>query len=99
LARAIQPLLEPAQLDALRGHYLRFAEEGGRTNLQRWGASVEKTSARVGLALSQDLTTALALVGQSEGAGGPLGLDLLAFATSDRFLLLRRRLGLAVAAE
>jgi hypothetical protein len=98
LARAIQPLLEPLHIDALRGHYLRFAEEGGRTNLQRWGAAVEKTAHRVGLALSQDLSSALGLV-RSGDAWDSVSLDLLAFSTSDRFLLLRRRLGLSLSRE
>jgi len=99
LARAISPLLEPLQIDALRGHYLRFAEEGGRTNLQRWSSATDKTAARVGLCLSQDLVSSLALVARQEGAHGPIELDLLAYSTSDRFLLLRRRLGLGVPTE
>jgi hypothetical protein len=96
LARAIEPLLEPPQLDALRGHYLRFAEEGGRTNLQRWSLAADKTAARAGLALCQDLPSALVALEAEEGRAGPLGLDLLAYFTSDRFLRLRRSLGLAV---
>lgn len=99
LARAIAPLLEPLQLDALRGYYLRFAEEGGRTNLQRWGSAVDKTAQRVGLGLSQDLGSCLGWLTGTEGPSGPLAQDLLAFSTSDRFLLLRRRLGLAVETE
>jgi hypothetical protein len=99
LARAMEPLLEPARLDNLRGHYLRFAEEGGRTNLQRWSSAVEKTGARVGLALNQDLTTALGLLEQEEGKCGPLALDLLSYSTSSRFLALRSSLGIAIAEE
>lgn len=93
LARAIEPLLDPAQLDALRAHYFHFAEAGGRTNLQRWGSAVEKTAARVGLALGQDLPCCLALLETEEGPQGPLSLDLLAYSTSPRFLRLRRSLG------
>lgn len=99
LARAIEPLLDPTQADALRAHYLRFAEEGGRTNLQRWGSAVDKTGARVGLALSQDLPSALKLLGAEEGKQGPLGLDLLTYSTSSRFLALRRSLGICVTEE
>lgn len=97
IARAIQPLLEPQHQDALRGHFLRFLEEGGRTNLQRWTAAVDKTHARVGLALCQDLPTATRLLEPEEGARGPLARDLIAFATSSRFLRLRKQLGVAVA--
>jgi hypothetical protein len=49
IAKAIQPLLEPPQLDRLRGCFLRFVEEGGRTNLQRWSHATEKTACRTGL--------------------------------------------------
>ncbi len=96
LARAIEPLLEAAGLDALRGHFLRFVEEGGRTNLQRWSAAVDKTACRVGLALSQDLASAFDLLAEEEGPQGALALDLLAFSTSSRFHMLRKRLGIAL---
>src|SRR6185295_17558903 len=59
IAKAIQPLLEPAQVDTLRGCFLRFVEEGGRTNLQRWSQATEKTACRAGLLLANDLETAL----------------------------------------
>jgi len=95
LARAIEPLLEPTQHDALRGHYLRFTEEGGRVNLHRWRLAVDRSAARVGLALSQSLSASLGVLAREEGRLGPLGLDLLSYATSDRFLRLRRALGVA----
>jgi hypothetical protein len=99
LARAIEPLLEPPQIDALRGNYLRFAEDGGRTNLQRWSSAIDKTAARVGLALCQDLSTALRSLEPSEGKLGPLALDLLAYATSPRFVALRTNLGVSITKE
>ncbi|MEO6419187.1 MAG: hypothetical protein ABIP39_07260, partial [Polyangiaceae bacterium] len=40
IAKAIEPILEPSSVDRLRGHFLRFVEEGGRTNLHRWAAAV-----------------------------------------------------------
>jgi hypothetical protein len=95
-ARAIAPLLEGPQLDALRGHFLRFIEEGGRTNLQRWAAAVDKTQARVGLALSQDLASATRVLEAEEGPRGPLARDLIAFSTSSRFMRLRKQLGIAI---
>ena len=61
LARAIEPLLEPAALDRLRGHFLRFLDEGGRTNLQRWAAAADRTAARAGLLLANDLAVAHAV--------------------------------------
>jgi hypothetical protein len=95
IAQAIQPLLDPQQADALRGCFLRFVEEGGRTNLQRWSAAADKTAARAGLLLCGDLATALSLLAAEEGAGGELSKDLLWFSVSDRYGKLRRQLGVA----
>ncbi|HSQ63883.1 MAG TPA: hypothetical protein VLM85_11745 [Polyangiaceae bacterium] len=61
IAKAIEPILEPNAVDALRGHFLRFVEEGGRTNLQRWAGAVDRTCARAGLLLSNDLRAAHAV--------------------------------------
>ena len=58
IAKAIEPILEPQSIDRLRGHFLRFVEEGGRTNLQRWATSVDRTCARAGLLLANDLKAA-----------------------------------------
>jgi hypothetical protein len=95
IAHAIQPLLEPSQVDALRGCFLRFVEEGGRTNLQRWSAATDKTAARAGLVLCGDLGTALTLLEAEEGAQGEIAKDLLWFSASDRYGKLRRELGVA----
>lgn len=96
IARALSGLLEPAPIDALRGLFLRFVEEGGRTNLQRWSAAVDKSRCRVGLALSQDLASACALLEEEEGHLGPLAQDLITYSTSNRFLKLREQLGIAL---
>jgi hypothetical protein len=95
IAKAIQPLLDPAQVDGLKGCFLRFVEEGGRTNLQRWSLATEKTACRAGLLLANDLATALGLLEKEEGRFGELAKDLLVFAASDRYTGLRRQLGIA----
>ena len=46
LSNAIEPILEPQQIDRLRGYFLRFVEDGGRTNLQRWATAADRTAAR-----------------------------------------------------
>jgi hypothetical protein len=97
IANAIQPLLEPAQLDMLRGCFLRFVEEGARTNLQRWSLATEKTACRAGFLLANDLATALKVLEVEERGQGELCKDLLAFATSERYFELRRQLGVALA--
>jgi len=95
IAAALEPLLQPAQIDALRGHLLRFVEEGGRTNLQRWGAAVDKTACRAGLLLCGDLTIASDVLKVEEGPNGELFRDLIAFATSDAHAKLRVQLGVS----
>lgn len=96
IAEAIQPMLEAPQVDALRGCFLRFVEEGGRTNLQRWSRATEKTACRAGFVLSDDVTTALRVLEGEEGPDGELGKDLLSFAASERYFKLRRQLGIAI---
>jgi hypothetical protein len=97
IASALEPLLQPAQIDALRGYLLRFVEEGGRTNLQRWGAAVDKTACRAGLLLCGDLTTAAGVLKAEEGPNGELLRDLIAFATSEAHSKLRHQLGIGLA--
>ncbi len=97
IARAIEPLLEPVQVDRLRGAFLRFVEEGGRTNLQRWASAVERTTARAGYLLAGDLGVAdrmLALENVHNAAD--LMDDLVVFSTGDRYGALRKRLGITV---
>ncbi len=96
LAEAIAPLLEPVQLDTLRGCFLRFVEEGGRTNLLRWSRAADKTASRAGLVACNDLLTATELLAAEEGPSGELAKDLLCFATSERYSRLRRQLGVAL---
>lgn len=96
IARAIEPMLEPPQLDALRGHFLRFVEEGGRTNLQRWSSGADKTACRSGFLLASDLATAVAALEPEEGPWGDRAKDLLVFSTGERYSQLRRQLGLAI---
>jgi hypothetical protein len=97
IAKAIEPILEPSAVDRLRGHFLRFVEEGGRTNLHRWAAAVHKTAARAGVLLANDLRAAhnvLAL--EDKDHLGEKMDDLVIFVTSDRAARLRKQLGIAI---
>ena len=96
LAEAIAPLLEAQKLDALRGYFLRFVEEGGRTNLLRWSSSVDKTCSRAGLVIANDLTTAIQVLAEDEGPLGEQAKDLIGFSTSERYALLRKQLGVSL---
>jgi hypothetical protein len=98
IANAIEPILEPQSVDRLRGHFLRFVEEGGRTNLQRWTTSVEHTCARAGLLLANDLKAAHAVYTLEDPAHlGEKMDDLMSFVVSDRYAKLRKQIGIAVA--
>jgi hypothetical protein len=99
IAEAIQPLLEASQMDTLRGCFLRFVEEGGRTNLLRFSNAVERTACRAGLLLGNDLITAARILEEEEGPLGELCKDLIAFVTSERYFKLRRQLGIALGAS
>ena len=97
IAQALEPLLEASQIDRLRGHFLRFVEEGGRTNLNRWTATADRTACRTGLLLSNDLWAADRML---EAAGDDERTakmdDLIVFLASDRATKLRRRIGVAL---
>jgi hypothetical protein len=94
LARAFQPLIEPQAQEGLRSSFLRFVEAGGRTNLQRWSAAVEKTACRAGLLVCGSLSIAVRLLAAEEGPLGELAKDLIVFGTSERYFQLRQRLGI-----
>lgn len=97
LAKAIEPILEPAAVDRLRGHFLRFVEEGGRTNLGRWGQACDKTAARAGFLVANDLHAAHRILELEDKEHLEEKMDdLLAFASSDRYARLRKQLGIAV---
>lgn len=96
LGAAIEPVLEPVQIDRLRGAFLRFVEDGGRTNLQRWALAADRTAARAGLLLSGDMRSAAAMLhAEDENAAQERIDDLLVFLTSERYANLRRQIGVA----
>lgn len=97
IAKAIEPILEPTAIDTLRGYFLRFVEEGGRTNLQRWANAVDRTAARTGLLISNDLKAAHEMLALESPAFAEEWMDdLLSFTVSDRNAKLRRQIGIAV---
>ncbi len=100
IAQALEPLLEAPQIDRLRGHFLRFVEEGGRTNLNRWTAAADRTACRAGLLLSSSLWAADKMLGESNADDRESKVDdLIVFLASDRSTMLRHRLGIAVPSE
>jgi hypothetical protein len=97
IAKAIEPVLEPAAIDRVRGHFLRFLEDGGRTNLHRWATAAEKTAARAGLLLSNDLCAAHSVFELEDPRNVDAKMDdLLVFVAGDRYANIRKQIGLAV---
>jgi hypothetical protein len=97
IAKAIEPILEPSAVDRLRGHFLRFVEEGGRTNLGRWATACDRTAIRTGFLLANDLKAAHTILEMEDKTHLEEKMDdLLAFSTSDRYARLRKQLGIAL---
>ncbi|HEU4580682.1 MAG TPA: hypothetical protein VFS67_20635 [Polyangiaceae bacterium] len=96
LCNALTPLLDASQIEELRRQYKAFAGGGGRTNLLAWGQAADKTAARAGLLLCDDIAIAAQLLEREEGPRGPLLADLLGFAASAEYGTLRRHLGIAI---
>lgn len=79
----------------------RLDERGGRLDLLAWIRGVELTAARVGLLLAGDLRTASRLMHEEARAIGELSPeakrgDLLSFCASERYGILRERMGVAI---
>lgn len=99
IAKAIEPILEPDAVDRLRGHFLRFVEEGGRTNLQRWSTATDRTCGRAGLLLANDLKAAHGIYTMEDNAHLTEKMDdLMSFVLSDRYAKLRKQIGIAIGA-
>jgi hypothetical protein len=97
IAKAIEPILDKVLVDRLRGYFLRFVEEGGRTNLQRWAIASDHTATRAGFLLSNDLSAAHKMLElESPAAQRERMDDLLEFVVSDRYVNLRKQIGIAV---
>jgi hypothetical protein len=97
IAKAIEPILEPAAIDRLRGQFLRFVEEGGRTNLQRWAVATDRTVSRAGLLLANDLRAAHSVIELEDKAHLVEKMDdLMSFVVSDRYAKLRKQIGIAI---
>ncbi len=97
IAKAIEPIMDAAQKDRLRGHFLRFVEEGGRTNLNRWAHAADLTTMRAGLLLADDLGAAKRVLDLGGTGNRDEQLDdLIVFYTSDRCTRIRKQIGVAL---
>jgi hypothetical protein len=100
IAGSIEPLLDPPAGLRLRASFLRFVEQGGRANVRRWAAATDRTAARAGLLLADDLGAAQVMLELEDPALAKTRMDdLLAFAVSERYGALRAKIGIALAEE
>ncbi|MBX3212149.1 MAG: hypothetical protein KF850_08965 [Labilithrix sp.] len=89
------------QTAALEEIVARLDERGGRLDLLAWIRGVELTAARVGLLLAGDLRVASRMMKDESRAIGELSPetkrgDLLMFSASERYGVLRERMGVAI---
>ena len=95
IGEALLPMLDSAQLAALRALAQRFLDSGGKTSLASWAKAAASTASRAGLLLCGDLETACALVTR-EVHGPERALDLEGFWASKEATAARRALGIEI---
>ncbi|MCW5832153.1 MAG: hypothetical protein KIS78_06865 [Labilithrix sp.] len=101
VADALAERLTEDQTAALEEIVARLDARGGRLDLLAWIRGVELTAARVGLLLAGDLRTASRLMKDETRTIGELTAetkrgDLLTFTASERYGVLRERMGVAI---
>jgi hypothetical protein len=94
-SQAIEPCLEPPQIERLRRLVARFLARGGRTNLKRWVRGAEWTACRAGLLLCGELRTAADMLEPEPGAESRI-TELETFWASESAGALRSKLGVAI---
>jgi len=101
IGAALGERLSPEQRTNLEAIIARLDGRGGRLDLFGWIRGVELTAARAGLLLAGDLRAASRLMKDEQRAIGDLSAeakrgDLLAFCASERYGVLRERMGVAI---
>ena len=105
LTREAQGYLSERMTGAMRDQLARAVHEllgrRSRPDIVRWMAGIDLSSDRLGLVISDDLPSCLAVISAAQGVGNTLssserGRDLLAYSVSGRYLTLRDRLQLSI---
>ncbi len=102
-AQELAKHIQPVQLEGLRMVVKRFIDEGAKANIKRWNQSVELTACRAGLIVSGDLEVAKKILSAEQQLPGDLSAadkmkELLLYSVSEEYSLVRKALGVAVAA-
>jgi tetratricopeptide (TPR) repeat protein len=94
--------MQPTQLEEIAKSCKLFAKRGGRTDIKRWIQTVELTACRAGFLVSNDLESAVSMLGQLESAG-PDDLspnekvkELILFSVSQEYFRLREAIGITL---
>jgi hypothetical protein len=98
---AIQAHLGGPQRDALRSMTQKLLEAAPELDLKEWMAAVDLTADRLGFILSNDLKLANAVIEASPEDSASISRkdrlrELLGYSTSEQYLELRRRIGIAL---
>lgn len=93
--------LDDAQKKTLEEVVSRLDARGGKLDMLAWIRGVELTAGRVGLTLAGDLRIAMRMMKEEKRAIGDLTLeqkraDLISFCASEKYGLLRERIGVAI---
>ncbi|MET0339682.1 MAG: tetratricopeptide repeat protein [Polyangiales bacterium] len=94
--------MQPTQVEEVAKASKIFAKRGGRTDIKRWIQCVELTACRAGFLVSNDLESAISMLGQLESAG-PDDLspnekvkELILFSVSQEYFRLREVIGITL---
>ena len=92
--------MQPQQAEEIAKACKIFAKRGMRTDIKRWIQTVELTACRAGFLVSNDLESAISMLGQLESAG-PDDLspnekvkELILFSVSQEYFRLREAIGI-----
>ena len=93
--------MDPASKQSLVASVKGLMQSGVQPNVKQWARSMELTCNRVGLLLSGDLQTAIAMASKSHDLDSLLtptdkAKDLVVYSVSEEYFEARRELGLSV---
>jgi hypothetical protein len=92
--------MQPIQADGLRLVVKHFVDAGAKADIKRWMQTSEITAARAGFLLCGDLEMAAKLIRAEPVVAGELApseklKELIQYAVSDQYFLIRKTLGIA----
>ncbi len=101
LRKEMSKVVPPVELGRVRESLTSLRSKGAEINLKRWLVGVEKSSARFGLLMANDIEVAASMVRAAPSPGSSCSRDdiiddLIRFAVSAQYAELRAHLGISV---